>query len=184
MLVAVLAPFIVLAMGVAAHPRIPNAIRSTSSMPISKHINGSGVVKTVEKDLKGIKNKVKKILKGAKKPSKPKRDAEENPASELNLTNVVTGYVAKVGVGNPATYCESCRLLSLIASYIAVLDSLIVDTGSAVTWVGANTPYQTTNTSVNASESVVSILSYLSCWTRLNQAYGSVGDGWHLHVRR
>lgn len=167
LLVAVLAPFLVLATVVAAHPKVPNAIRNTHrSLPFSKHINVSGAISPVKKDVKRIGHFVKHTAQRVEHKVKHLRDAtEEDPAPELNLTNVVMGYVAKVGVGNPPTYCESHHLLPLIVFYMPVLDSLIVDTGRAVTWVGANAPYKITNTSVNASESVVSILSYSDCWT-------------------
>jgi hypothetical protein len=57
-----------------------------------------------------------------------------------------------------------------MVSYLTpILDSIIVDTGSANTWVGANTHYVKTNTSVNTSDTVVSVMSYPDRWTSSNQ---------------
>ncbi len=50
-----------------------------------------------------------------------------------------------------------------------ILDALIVDTGSANTWVGAFAPYSKTNTSVNTSKTVVSVMSYPDRRTSSNQ---------------
>jgi hypothetical protein len=174
----------VLATGVTAHPKIPNAIRNTpNSVPFSKQINVTGDLSPVHKDLIRLKNighdivkgvhhivnDVHHILKGDHRFNASTSHArEENPAPELGLSDVVMGYVAKVGVGNPPTYCESCRFLQVVVSYMPVLDSLMVDTGRAVTWVGANTPYQKTNTSVSNFEVVVSILLCSDCWTSSN----------------
>ncbi|KAG1842527.1 acid protease [Suillus subalutaceus] len=51
-------------------------------------------------------------------------------SSSVDATNAVTGYTADIGVGSPAT------------NY-----TLLVDTGSSNTWIGANKPYQKTTTS-------------------------------------
>ncbi|KAG1868579.1 acid protease [Suillus subluteus] len=51
-------------------------------------------------------------------------------SSSVDATNAVTGYTAVIGVGSPAT------------NY-----TLLVDTGSSNTWIGANKPYQQTSTS-------------------------------------
>lgn len=40
-----------------------------------------------------------------------------------------------------------------------ILDNLAVDTATANTWVGANQPYTITSTSLQTSDSVVSIVS-------------------------
>ncbi|KAG1820851.1 aspartic peptidase domain-containing protein [Suillus subaureus] len=51
-------------------------------------------------------------------------------SSSVNATNAVTIYTADIGVGSPATYY-----------------TLLVDTGSSNTWIGANKAYQKTSTS-------------------------------------
>ncbi|KAG1843018.1 aspartic peptidase domain-containing protein [Suillus subalutaceus] len=53
------------------------------------------------------------------------------------VTNVAVNYIAKVGVGSPAT-----------------IYNLIVDTGSSNTWVGAGTAYVKTSTSINTGQPV------------------------------
>ncbi|KAG2363691.1 hypothetical protein BDR07DRAFT_1187628, partial [Suillus spraguei] len=51
------------------------------------------------------------------------------------LTNTYNGYNVQVGIGSPAT-----------------IYNLIVDTGSAITWVGASTRYEPTSTSFNTRQ--------------------------------
>ncbi|KAG1887591.1 hypothetical protein F4604DRAFT_1916391 [Suillus subluteus] len=53
-------------------------------------------------------------------------------SSSFSIASAVTAYTAQVGVGSPATQY-----------------TLLIDTGSSNTWVGANTPYTRTNTSVD-----------------------------------
>ncbi|KAG2352473.1 acid protease [Suillus spraguei] len=55
----------------------------------------------------------------------------------INLLNSDLIYVASVGIGNPSTNYR-----------------LIVDTSSAVTWVGASTPYMRTSSSFNTEEPI------------------------------
>jgi len=58
-------------------------------------------------------------------------------ADSITVTNVATTYVASVGIGSPAT------------TY-----SLLIDTGSSNTWVGAGKKYVKTSTSVSTGKSV------------------------------
>ena len=62
----------------------------------------------------------------------------------------------QVGVGNPPTQCEYSS--STYDDYPSdmLADSLLVDTGSSNTWVGANKEFVPTSTSVNTSDTVVS----------------------------
>ncbi|KAG2351848.1 aspartic peptidase domain-containing protein [Suillus spraguei] len=55
----------------------------------------------------------------------------------INLQNSDSIYVVSVGIGNPSTNYH-----------------LIVDTSSAVTWVGASTPYMRTSSSFNTGEPI------------------------------
>lgn len=57
--------------------------------------------------------------------------------SSFSITNAVVTYTAQVGVGSPAT------------EY-----TLLIDTGSSNTWLGANTPYNPTITSVDTGNTV------------------------------
>ncbi|KAG2142982.1 acid protease [Suillus clintonianus] len=58
-------------------------------------------------------------------------------SSSVSITNAATVYTAQVGVGSPATQY-----------------TLLIDTGSSNTWVGASTPYKRTDTSVDTGHSV------------------------------
>ncbi|KAG1775560.1 acid protease [Suillus placidus] len=58
-------------------------------------------------------------------------------SSSFSIASSVTVYTAQVGVGSPATQY-----------------TLLIDTGSSNTWVGANTKYTHTNTSVDTGGSV------------------------------
>ncbi|KAG1869080.1 aspartic peptidase domain-containing protein [Suillus tomentosus] len=65
--------------------------------------------------------------------------------SSTPVINNVQGYLITVGIGSPATTYD-----------------LIVDTGSSNTWVGANTKYVKTKTSVDTREPVAVSYSYSS----------------------
>ncbi|KAG2156904.1 acid protease [Suillus bovinus] len=58
-------------------------------------------------------------------------------SSSFSISNAITTYTAQVGVGSPATQY-----------------TLLIDTGSSNTWVGASTPYKHTSTSVDTGNSV------------------------------
>ncbi|KAG0707572.1 aspartic peptidase domain-containing protein [Suillus ampliporus] len=58
-------------------------------------------------------------------------------AASIPVTNEAVSYIAEVGIGSPAT------------TY-----NLIVDTGSSNTWVGADTAYVKTSTSINTGKPV------------------------------
>ncbi|KAG2065949.1 acid protease [Suillus decipiens] len=64
------------------------------------------------------------------------------PLSHVDLENTFSGYTVKVGIGNPLTIYD-----------------LIVDSGSAVTWVGAGTPYLSLS-GVNTREPVAVNYNY------------------------
>jgi hypothetical protein len=85
----------------------------------------------------------------------------ENKTPSIPLNNIGGVYVATIGVGVPPTECESCKFLSRMVSYILAQDQLLVDSGSALTWLGANgKTYVKTKSSVKTKESVVSIASH------------------------
>jgi hypothetical protein len=79
------------------------------------------------------------------------------------------GYYASIDVGNPPTSCESCPFLPGIVSYMHILDDLLIDTGSSMTWVGGNKPYVATDTSVKTSNIMVSIVLRMDSWPSSNQ---------------
>ncbi|KAI0248315.1 acid protease [Lactifluus subvellereus] len=65
----------------------------------------------------------------------------------INATNIGLDYVASVGVGSPPAHY-----------------TLIIDTGSSNTWIGAGKPYVETNTSVKTPDSVA---TEASCHSRI-----------------
>jgi hypothetical protein len=172
-LVTVLASFVALATRVTAdqsdHPDSHHRrYDSGHTVPLTKHNPGPyNPVQSDQRRLMRLMNKANFS------------NLVENTAG-LNLTSFDDWrYMANISVGVPPTYCKSCLyFLSGIQSSIwAILDSLQVDTGSSNTWVGGNAPYVRTNTSVNTSDFMVSIASYLDRWSRLDQlkpkSYGS-----------
>jgi hypothetical protein len=80
------------------------------------------------------------------------------PVVETTLDNTVFEYTISLGVGIPVTYCEPRQFLPGVVFYMSTLDDLIVDTGSANTWVGANKSYNPTATSEVYPDTFVSIV--------------------------
>jgi cathepsin E len=147
LLVAALAPLVVLATTVVADPNaIPNSPISIS-LPITKQINLTGTFHPSQRD----QNRWMNLLTGGQ--------ASTSEITEVPLTYSIIAYSANIGVGDPPTYCKSCQFLPGIVAYMPKLDSLTVDTGSANTWVGANKPYSKTKTSVKTDDFLVRIVS-------------------------
>jgi len=92
--------------------------------------------------------------------AKSKRDGES-----FSVTNTYVTYTANVGVGSPPTDCRSdwFNIKSWPLSVISVvIDTLLIDTGSANTFIGAAKKYQPTSSSTKTNETVVSVLSYFT----------------------
>jgi hypothetical protein len=146
LLIASLTPLVVLATRVAAGSTV---IRdSPISLLIPRHFNHNG---NPCRDWKRLNNLV-----SDGKHSSSSLDETHNLL--LNNTSVV--YSASVGIGDPPTYCESYQFSPRIISYsynMPIFDSLILDIGSANTWVGANKEYQVTSSSVKIGGFVVRI---------------------------
>ncbi|KAG9314123.1 aspartic peptidase domain-containing protein [Chiua virens] len=120
---------LLLALSIAA---TPVEVRSPQvTLPFAKRVNTSGgAINLVQHDqarATAIKERGAAIQSG-------KLDRR---TASIPVTNEAVSYIAAVGVGSPAT------------TYY-----LIVDTGSSNTWVGADTPYYQTSTSVNTGEAV------------------------------
>jgi hypothetical protein len=147
LLVTFLVSFVVLATRVVAGPTVIRDSDSRISLSISRHINPNGKLDLIQRDRKHSKNSVK--------------DRQRRSSSTPNLTVSDTGtvYVTSVGIGEPATSCESSQLPPGIVSYMPNLDNLILDTAGANIWVGANQPYKMTSSSVKTGNSVVSVVS-------------------------
>ncbi|KAI6148307.1 aspartic peptidase domain-containing protein [Pisolithus tinctorius] len=106
-------------LAVAASPvhRTPGGI-SKVTLNFVARLNATGISNIADADRIRIKSMREKTV------SPRKRDAS------VSVTNSVVLYVAQVGIGSPPT------------EY-----TLLVDTGSSNTWVGANQPYTPTSTS-------------------------------------
>ncbi|KAG2147737.1 acid protease [Suillus bovinus] len=63
-------------------------------------------------------------------------------SSSISATNAMTTYTANIGVGSPATYY-----------------TLLIDTGSSNTWIGANKSYEKTSTSEDTGNQFTLTLS-------------------------
>ena len=146
LLVASLAPFVLLATEVAANPVVTRD-SSGFSVPISKKFHDNSTTDVVKSDRARLMSF---------------RNQSDNSAlfstPSVSLSDNVFSYIATVGVGsnNPPTNCESCQLPPSIVSYMHILDKLVLDTASAITWVGANQTYTVTQSSASTSDSVVS----------------------------
>jgi hypothetical protein len=141
-----LAPFLVLA---RKHHRVPHNcfLSGIPRLPISKQIGKANPIH-------GDRNRFNNLIKVGQQYN----SSTSGAVPELALNNNGSNFLAEVGIGDPPTFCESCRFLPVMASYMHMLDRLIVDTGSSSTWVGANKSYVETATSVKTSELEVSIV--------------------------
>ncbi|KAG2343384.1 acid protease [Suillus weaverae] len=116
---------LLLALSIAASPV---EIRdSPITLPIARRLNTSG----------GTINLLQHDQSRATALKTVSGNALGRRTGSIPVTNDAVTYIAAVGVGSPAT------------TY-----NLIVDTGSSNTWVGANTPYAMTSTSVNTGQPV------------------------------
>ncbi|KAF5312927.1 hypothetical protein D9619_002596 [Psilocybe cf. subviscida] len=117
---------LLLALSVAANP--VQLDRPLVTLPITRRLNLTSVHNLVRHDqarAKALK------LKGSNVAGNSRAVIDES------VDNQAVTYVASVNVGSPATTF-----------------SLLIDTGSSNTWVGADTPYVRTSTSVKTSNSV------------------------------
>lgn len=120
LLITSLIPLILLSTGIAGGTTV---IRDSHiSLSISRHLNHNGNLGIIQRDRKRLDN----LVSGGKHSSSTLDETH-------NLLKYNTGivYSASVGIGDPPTYYN-----------------LILDTGSANTWVGANKEYQVTSSSV------------------------------------
>src|SRR5579863_10094577 len=153
LLVASLAPFVVLANTVAANPTVVHD--SPISLPLARYINATGAAGDL----------VRRDRERARRFVKQSSILTPELTSSVEVTDAGNFYTASVGVGTPPTYCRSCYFGPCIISHTPFSDNLVVDTGSSITWVGAQISYVSTNTSVKTSNSVVST-AFCSNWTQ------------------
>ena len=131
---------VMLALSVAASP-VPHSTGSNSAtdsiLPINIHFNLSGT--TIPKlDHLRAANLVQRAHSMRDGPhNSTSADPKGKRAASFNIANSGVSYVANVGVGTPPT------------SY-----TLVLDTGSSNTWVGAGKKYVQTSSSKNTGNSV------------------------------
>ena len=106
---------------------------SPVSLPLARRVAFTGSAKIVEQD------QARAAL--LKNVGHGKGTAESKRAPDLRAMNALTHYTVEVGIGSPAT------------TY-----TLLVDTGSANTFIGVSKAYNKTSTSKDTGNSVVSQL--------------------------
>lgn len=104
---------------------------SAVTLPVARRFNSTGIANIAEADRARIKLLKSQIASDASKSTK--RSVFSAP-----ITNEAVSYSVSVGIGSPAT-----------------IYSLLVDTSSAVTWVGGGKPYVHTSTSMSAGDTVI-----------------------------
>ncbi|KAH9036481.1 aspartic peptidase A1 [Lactarius pseudohatsudake] len=121
---APLTAVLLLIVSVAANPIVVR--KASVSLPFARRLNITGAHDLIQKDQTRARNMFNS--------NKSKRSG--TPGS-VGITNVAVVYEASVGIGAPPT------------SY-----TLLVDTGSSNTWIGAGKPYVPTGSSVPLPDSV------------------------------
>ncbi|KAJ3477060.1 hypothetical protein NLI96_g10724 [Meripilus lineatus] len=110
----------------------PVVIRdSPITLPITKRLNANGTFNLLERDqarVKGLKQFARQKISGT---------LVDAVVASVPVTNQAVDYVANVGVGTPPTTF-----------------SLLVDTGSSNTWVGAGKAFRSTSSTSQTSDRV------------------------------
>jgi hypothetical protein len=142
---------ILLTLSVNANPIV--ARNTLVSLSFARQLNVTGSKNLVLRDRARVKHLIS--LSKAKQSDNLSADAIVG----LDVTNAASAYHTSIGVGSPATFCELRPISIEFAIYPIPYpsDTLIIDTGSANTWIGAGKPYVKTNTSVQTNDQVVSI---------------------------
>jgi cathepsin E len=140
--------FLLLAVGISANPIVIR--QAPVSLLLARHLNITGSNDLIRKDQARAKNLVtvcQEKYSGATRPG---------AIVSVGVTNIGIIYEAHVGVGSPATSCELRRALQASHEFShLLLDTLLIDTGSSNTWLGAGEAYVRTTTSVQTSNNVV-----------------------------
>ncbi|KAJ3555659.1 hypothetical protein NM688_g2453 [Phlebia brevispora] len=124
--------------------------RSPISLPFAKVINATGVLNIVAHDLARYK-----ALRSPAKSATSQDSVISAPADDIGMS-----YIASVGVGTPPTFCKPAigRSSTVPDNNVNLTtDSLIIDTGSSNTWIGADPlhAYISTSSSVPLVEPIV-----------------------------
>ncbi|KAF8815052.1 aspartic peptidase A1 [Phlegmacium glaucopus] len=121
-----------LALAISANPVVVK--RSPVTLPLSRRVSREGIQNLVRRDQERA-NALK--ARGAEKAAGLHGSLRSRAVVNAPLEDHTTSYTASVGIGSPPTTYQ-----------------LLVDTGSANTWVGANQAYVKTSTSVQTSNTV------------------------------
>ncbi|KAN0135184.1 aspartic protease [Lactarius tabidus] len=119
-----LTALLLLVVCVAASPIVVR--KAPISLLIARRLNITGAHDLIQKDQARARNMF--AVNKAKRSGSP---------GNVEITNVAVAYEASVGIGVPPTYY-----------------TLLVDTGSSNTWIGAGQPYVKTGSSAPTSDSV------------------------------
>ncbi len=123
----------VAAVAISAKPIVVR--NSPVTLPIARRVNLTGTANVLKADQARAK-----VLKGRSQASKKAAVGKVFADVDVPVTNTAVIYTAGVGVGTPPT------------TY-----NLIIDTGSSNTWVGADSEYVQTSSSVDTGDEVVSL---------------------------
>ena len=143
---------ITLALGTTASPLLSRTAASPFSFPLTRRLNATGTKNILARDqarVRALKADTRAAVAAAASPT-------DFP---LAATNGVVSYTAEVGIGVPATTCD-CLLfkdLGLELSTLRCIDTLLVDTGSSLTWVGAGKPFLPSESTTQTGQTFVCI---------------------------
>jgi hypothetical protein len=132
---------ILLALSITGSPVVRNSL---VTLPVARRLNLSGgTINLLQYDQARAA-----ALKG-------RSASGDRLSGSISAINKNVFYIAQVGVGSPATTCKlNARKITFADVLWSATDNLIVDTGSSNTWVGANTTYVKTTTSVSTGQPV------------------------------
>jgi hypothetical protein len=104
-----LAPLVVLVTGVVADPSL--ARDSLITVPISQRMNFNGIPDFTRRGREHSRNLVKR---GGHR----RQSSTVNKTPDISLNNTGGIYVATIGIGEPATECESRKFLPRMVPYL------------------------------------------------------------------
>ena len=133
--------FVNLALKVTSAPTaVQHQHQSTITLPfaLSLNLNGSTLPEIDRARAEHAINHGRQIEEAIKSGTKQSIAPQfEKRAASFDITNTAVSYITSIGVGNPPT------------NY-----NLLIDTGSSITWIGANNGYVRTSTTVETGKKV------------------------------
>ena len=133
--------FVNLALKVTSAPTaVQHQSQSTITLPfvLNLNLNGSTLPEIDRARAEHAINHGRQIEEAIKSSTKQSISPQfEKRAASFDITNTAVSYITSIGVGNPPT------------NY-----NLLIDTGSSITWIGANNGYVRTSTTVETGKKV------------------------------